>query len=149
MVVDVPYQSLPHTLKSLKIQVVDSLAFARDFVPQDLETPEELFTWLKPQLTYKNDPHNVELLQSFQTLMNNGGKGDCDCFTIAALASCLVLGFNPLYVALAGKGPLVPSHIYAEVYDRSKGKICALDFTNQIYNFQRPYNFKQRLLFRL
>jgi len=149
MVVDVPYQSLPHTLKALKVQVLDSLAFARDFVPEDLQTPHQIFKWLKPQLTFQNDPKNVEFLQSFQTLMKNGGRGDCDCFTIAGLSSCLVNDINPLWVALAGDSHLVPTHIYFEVYDRSKDKICAFDLTNRIYNFQRPYKFKQRLLFRL
>lgn len=149
MVVDVPYQSLEHTLKALKVQVADSLDFASNFIPSDIQSPGELFDYLKPYLHYRNDPKKVELLQSFQTLMNRGGKGDCDCFTIAGLASCVVCDFKPLYVALAGNSIFLPTHIYLEAYDLEDRKICALDFTNQEYDFERPYKFKQRLLFRL
>lgn len=150
MVVSVPYENLTHTLQCIKLQVLDSLDFADEFLPTDIQTPQQLFYFLKSEVQYKHDPKGVELLQCMQTLMDRNGFGDCDCFTITSLASMYILGFKPMYVALVGNSPLNPTHIYTEVYDREKGKICAFDLTNPVYNMQRKtYKFKQRLLFRL
>lgn len=149
MVIEVPYVSLKHTLLCIKLQVKDSLSFVPQYIPSNIDTPRELFEYLKPDLKYKKDPEGVELLQTMQTLMNRNGRGDCDCFTITALACSYYLGFKPLYVVLAGNSALAPSHIYAAMYDRSEGKICAFDLTNPVYNMQRPYKFKQKLLFNI
>jgi hypothetical protein len=149
MIVDVPYNNLEHTLKALKIQVIDSLPYISNYIPNDIETPEQLFRYLKSKTTYKKDPHNVELLQMVPTLMKRGGKGDCDCFTILTLTSCYFLNFKPLYVSLVGKSSIAPSHIYSEVYDRQKNEICPMDLTNPYYCMERSYPFKQRLKFTI
>lgn len=143
------YKDLRSTLLDLKTQVIDSLDFADEFLPDDFEGPRDFFYWLKPQLHYKRDPKNEELLQTFQTLMKRNGQGDCDCFTIASLAACEILGYGPLYVNLVGKTNLIPTHIYIEVFDPTKDKIKVMDFTNPYYNMERTYKFKQRLLFRI
>lgn len=149
MVLDQEYVSLEHTLLALKQQVRDSMPYVHQFVPYNIDTPGELFRFLKPELTYKNDPKGIEFIQTLQTLFKNQGQGDCDCFTVAALASLIFLGYEPVYVAIVGKTKAGPTHIYAEVYDPDKGRITAMDFTNPIYNMQRPYKYKQRLLFDL
>lgn len=149
MVIDKPYVSLKDTLLALKRQVRDSMPYVPQYIPYNIDTPGELFRFLKPELTYKNDPKGVEFIQTLQTLFENDGQGDCDCFTVAALASLIYLHFEPVYVAIVGKTRAAPTHIYAEVYDRDRGKITAMDFTNPVYNMQRKYNFKQRLLFTL
>lgn len=150
MVVDVPYESLEHTLKSLKLQVIDSLPVAHYYIPSTIQTPKELFYFLKPQLTFKSDPRGVEYIQTMQTLLSkNNGFGDCDCFTVTALTSMWYLHFEPMYVDLAGNTTIVPSHIYTSVWDATRGKICPFDLTNPIYNYERPYKFKQRLPFMI
>lgn len=149
MVVDVPYQNLKHTLKALKVQVIDSIPFMSDYIPSDIDTPEELFRYLRTKVTYKSDPKNIELLQCVPTLMDRGGKGDCDCFTILTLSACYYLNFKPQYVALVGRSPKAPSHIYSEVWDPSRGDICAMDLTNPYYNMERNYPYKQRLKFNI
>lgn len=143
------YQSLSHTLKLLKLQVIDSLPYVFDFVTKTYSA-ENLFKQLKKQVTFKNDPPGVEYIQSMQTLFyKNNGLGDCDCFSVAALASLYRCGFDPLYVCLAGKSKMQPTHIYVEVYDPKKDAICPFDLTNPIYNYERPYNFKQRIPFKI
>lgn len=149
MIITQPYVSLSHTLLAMKVQVIDSMPYVSDYIDNSIQTPEELFYTLKPLLTYKKDPHQIELLQTFQTLMEQGGKGDCDCFTIASLACFFYLHFKPCYLTLAGNTLFSPSHVYAEVYDNERGEICAFDLTNPYYDMERPYKFKQRLLFRL
>lgn len=149
MVLDKPYVSLEDTLKLLKLQVRDSINFASDFIPEDLESPQGFFYWLKPQLTFKKDPRGKELLQNFETLMQRNGRGDCDCFTIAALASAQVLQFPMMWVCLTGNTMFAPTHIYTETWDPFRKQICTIDFTNPVYNMQRSYKFKQRLPFYL
>lgn len=149
MVIDVPYVSLKHTLLCLKMQVRDSMPYVEEYLPYNIDSPAELFRFLKPQLNYKNDPSGVEWIRTLQTLLENGGEGDCDCFTVAALASLIWLGFDRVYVAIVGNTRQGPTHIYAEVYDPTKGKITAMDFTNPVYNMQRNYKYKQRLRFQL
>jgi hypothetical protein len=152
--VSVPYQSLKHTLQSLKIQVIDSIPYVADYVPDSIRSPAELFYFLKDKTIYKKDPRGVELLQTITTLLEGNfwgtpGMGDCDCFTILALAANYDLGFGPQYVALAGNNRISPTHIYSEVYDPIKKKICAFDLTNPTYCMERNYKFKQRLNFNI
>jgi hypothetical protein len=150
MVIDKPYVSLKDTLLALKRQVKDSMPYVPQYIPYNIDTPKELFEFLKPQLTYENDPKGVEWIKSMQSLFEeHNGHGDCDCFTTTALAALIYLGFEPVYVAIVGKTKTGPTHIYAEVYDPDRGKITAMDFTNPVYNMQRKYNYKQRLLFQL
>lgn len=144
-----PYKNLTDTLKLLKKQVKDSLPYISSYIPLSLTSPEELFYFLRDKVKYKKDPQGVELLQTVQTLMDKGGRGDCDCFTILTLASCHYLGFSPQEVALVGKTKYAPSHIYSMVYDESKNKMCAMDLTNPYYCMERSYKFKQTLPFNM
>lgn len=147
--VDVPYENLTHTLKCIKLQIQDSIPFADKFIPTNIKSPVELFYFLKENTTYKKDPQGIELIQTFQTLIKNGGKGDCDCFTVTALAACYVCDFKPLYVTIVSNNRFSPTHIYAEVYDRNKAEILPFDLTNPTYGIERSYKFKQRILIRL
>jgi len=149
MVSEQPYKSLKHTLQQLKLQVEDSLPYIGDYIPDRITTPKQLFYYLKSITKYKKDPNGIELLQMAHTLLERNGRGDCDCFTILALAACDELGFGPLYVTIVGNSRLSPSHIYPEVYDEEKGRICVFDLTNPKYDMERPYKFKQRLSFNL
>jgi hypothetical protein len=148
------YKSLQHTIKCLKKQVIDSLPYIAKYVPSDISTPEELFYFLKDLITYKKDPPGVELLQSVQTLFDNNfhgksGHGDCDCFTILALASFEHLGFDPSQVALAGRSEFKPSHIYTRVWDKKKNRYAVFDLTNPYYDMERKYNYKQYIDFMM
>jgi hypothetical protein len=149
------YKSLKHTLLQLKKQVEDSLPHVGKYVPSDIETPEELFYFLRENVKYKKDPKGIELLQTVQTLMSKNnyhgkpGAGDCDCFTILVLASNIHLDFGPQQVALVGKSKISPSHIYSLVYDEEKNKMCAMDLTNPYYCMERSYPYKQTLNFMI
>lgn len=141
-----PYKNLKHTLLALKGQVIDSIPFAEKFIPEYIKSPMELFYFLRHRVTYENDPKGIEYIQTMQTLMNNGGYGDCDCFSVTALASLYICRFQPMYVELASNNKFCPTHIYTSVYDPVKKKICPFDLTNPIYNYERPYKYHQRLL---
>jgi len=143
--VDIPYVDLQHTLKCIKIQIIDSIPFAQKFIPDYIQTPSQLFYFLKDNFIYKKDPIGIEYIQTFQTLIKNGGRGDCDCATVASIASMYVLGFKPLYITIVSNNRFSPTHIYPEVYDSSKGQIIAFDLTNATYGKERSYKFKQRL----
>jgi hypothetical protein len=147
--VEVPYQSLTHTLQSLKIQVYDSLPHIAKYIPSNIDTPKKLFYYLRLRTKYVNDPKGVEFIQMVPTLMENGGKGDCDCFTVLALTAQYYLNFLPQYVDLAGNLKRAPSHIYTSVWDHTQNKVCVFDLTNPYYDMERPYNYHQRLNFKL
>lgn len=132
----------------LKVQIKDSIPFAYRYCPT-FDNPQQLWNWLKPKLKYKNDPATRELFQTFQTLMKNGGRGDCDCFTIAATACMIVQGWDGIYVDLVGYDKEMPVHIYNDIiFD---GKRNVLDFTNPSFDTERThgrkgkYKYRQRL----
>ena len=100
-----PYKNLVHTLQMMAKQINESVEFADQFIPM-VTTPQEIWFVLKDNLTYKNYPPGIELLQSFPSLMNDNywgipGAGDCDCFTIAALA-CAAARSIPARAVIVG-----------------------------------------------
>jgi hypothetical protein len=146
----VPYKDLDHTLLMLKEQVKASIPFARSFLPPGKMTPEQIYRFLSRNCTYVNDPDGIELLQSMRTLFSDRnrhgiyGAGDCDCFTIAALASLYVKGYgNGLGIYLTGRSKNAPSHIYAAIYK------VPFDLTNEKFNEERYYPYKQHIPVKL
>ena len=146
MVLKEKYTTLQRTLDGMQRQIEDSLSFARNFVPRG-ETPRSLFTLLKQHTTYRHDPPGVELLQSMPTLMHNNfygipGAGDCDCFTIAAVACCKVENI-PVRIVVVGNNPKNPTHVYCEVLDG--GKWTAFDLVNEFYGQTKKYRYLSRI----
>jgi len=143
------YPSLSQTLVFLKLQVFDSLNFAEEFLPKKKLYPYQIFNFLKKRITYKNDVDGIEQLQTMQTLFSlnnvhkNIGFGDCDCFTITALASLYVKNYKDLKVILAGRNKVNPCHIYVKV-DGSN-----FDLTEKKFNKARYYPYLQELTFTL
>jgi hypothetical protein len=142
------YRDIVHTMQYLMKQSELSLPFMRGFIPlNEIHTPEEFFNFMKSKTTFIEDPPETELLQTAQTLFTNNfhgvpGGGDCDCLCIAAIAGLYWLNV-PVYVMLAGRQTINPVHIYLKVLD--KGKLKSFDLTEQFYNSEREYPYKQRL----
>ena len=123
MKMKIPYKNIGHTIEMMGKQIQESLDYAEDFTPRDTN-PKELFWILRQNTTYKNDPPGVELLQSMPSMFEDNyhgvsGAGDCDCFTIAAIACCKAAGI-PCRIVIVGNSPIAPSHVYAEVKDNVK-----------------------------
>lgn len=146
------YKSLADTLLHIKQQVRDSMAYAHAHVPE-VETPHDLFKWLKQRCIYKRDPGDTELLLTMQTMMSGKrtgtrGAGDCDDFTITALASLITSGFKDVKVVLVGRSLSHPVHIYVAV--KYKNRLIPFDLTNQYIGQERhTYKYKQVLDFGL
>ena len=143
----VQYKDINQTLKGIRIQVIDSLDYCINEMPQ-FENPEQMFNYLKLMVTYHLDPPGIELLQSVPTLFDENywnipGAGDCDCFTILTLAMCIANGWNNNYIVLVGRSKKAPVHIYsATVFE---GEFYTLDLTNPYIGIERPYKFRQLL----
>ena len=147
MVIKQRYKDINDTLKHIKIQIQDSIPYAKKNIPQ-LSTPEQCFKWLKYRITYKNDPSNIELLQTLPTLLNNNyhgisGAGDCDCFTIAICSILIANGFDNIKICLVGRKKTMPVHIYVCIYDKGERKV--LDLTNPKPKNERSYPYIQEL----
>lgn len=145
------YADLTDTLLHIKKQVIDSLDFANVWLPS-IDDPAELFMYLKDRTTYISDPPGIELIMTMQTMISGSrtgipGGGDCDDFTIAALASLYCIGFTDLRVVLAGRRRTLPVHIYCDVNDGTGWK--AFDLTEDHYGQFRPYPYYQNLTFSL
>jgi len=145
-----PYESLDRTLIMMKRQVIDSLPFAIDFLPEGKMKPSSIFNFLKEETIYFSDPSGIELLQSMPTLFGNNnqhgiyGAGDCDCFTIAALASLIAKGYESgTGIFLVGRSKYCPVHIYASIYG------VPFDLTNNKLGQERNYPYKQYLKFKI
>lgn len=147
----IKYKNLNHALRLFKTQVTESIPYALEELPR-FETPEEAFKYLRKKVTYKRDPKGVELFQTMPTLFENNfhgitGAGDCDCFTIAALATLIANGFTNCGIVLVGRNPLTPVHIYA--YVDYNGKRNYFDLTNRTYDYERSYPFRQEIPYKL
>lgn len=142
-----PYTDINATMKGIRVQVIDSIAWTMDNMPK-FSNPEQMFNQLKSMVTYRNDPPGVELLQSVETLFKNNywgipGAGDCDCFSILVLTACICNGWNDQRIILAGRSKLAPVHIWTEV--KYNGKWYSMDLTQPYVNSTREYKFTQKL----
>jgi hypothetical protein len=138
------YIDIDHTMEKLIVQVKESIPFMRSFLPDWISSPEDLFSFLKPQLIFTPDPPETELLQTSQTLFTDNyhgiaGAGDCDCFSITGLAACYVLQI-PAKIVLAGRSKIQPVHIYLRVMNREKW--IPFDLTEAEINSERFYPLK-------
>jgi transglutaminase-like putative cysteine protease len=107
------------------------------------DNARDIFRQLKAHTTYKNDPPDIELLQSLPTLMDNNywgspGIGDCDCFTIAYTACCIAKGV-PVKIVLAGRQPDQFSHVYNLA--KMNGVWHSADLTESRFGKERPYKY--------
>jgi hypothetical protein len=143
------YKDLNDTLYHLKIQIIHSLDFADQWLPDRNMSPAEIFKLLKKNVIYTPDPPGVELIQTMQTMFdywNNPhgmyGAGDCDCFTVTA-AACLHVCNYPVEIALVGRQSDNAVHIYCMT--GRKYPIVPFDLTNSAYGYERPYPYKQNL----
>lgn len=146
-IIKVPYTDINATMRGIRTQVVDSLNFCVNEMPT-FDNPEQMFKALRNMTTYKNDPPNVELIQSVETLFNQNywgirGAGDCDCFTVLVLAMCCAHGWNEQEIVLVGRSKLAPVHIWSTV--KYNGKRYSMDLTNAFFNIERKYKYIQRL----
>lgn len=97
-------------------------------------------------MTYLHDPPGVELIMTVQTMMKDNphgipGAGDCDDFTVFAIAAALYFNF-PVKMVLAGNRRNNPTHVYAvinfegwHIYDLTAPVIDTVKnytFTNEI-----------------
>jgi len=141
------YAGIDETMYYIKIQIIDSLKYALDNTPK-FQNPEQLFTWLKNKVVYKNDFQNHELLQTMPTLFENNahgipGAGDCDCFTITTCACMIAQDWDNIYIDLVGRAKSHPVHIYSDIIWKGERKV--LDLTNKNFNQERIYPYRQRI----
>ena len=139
-----PYRNISHTIEMMGRQIEESLDYARDWTPVQTN-PKELFWIMRQNLTYKNDPKGIELLQSMPSMMDDNyhgvpGAGDCDCFTIAAIACCKAADI-PCRIVIVGNSAAAPSHVYAEVLD--DGVWTPFDLVNPWYGQTKEYAYKK------
>lgn len=143
------YKDINDTLRHIRLQVLQSMPYIRETSP-GFNHPADLYRYLKDRTTYKNDPRGVELLQRADTLLNGDywgtpGAGDCDCFTICALAFCNYEGW-PMWIKLAGRDKAGPVHIWSGV--KFNGQDIALDLTEKQIGQERTYPYVQKLSFQ-
>jgi hypothetical protein len=149
------YRSTSQALLAVKQQVIDSMPAAERL--NITGTPEVIFYELKNKLQYVPDPSGRELLQQLDTLLNlNGnnfhqmaGAGDCDCFTIAALAVLINAGYSDFQVIIAGRSKQAPVHIWCRVAENDSKKWYNFDLTEKTFDNYRYYRFHQKLNFTI
>ena len=71
------------------------------------------------------------------------GAGDCDCFTIAAVACCIENDI-PVRIVIVGNNADAPSHVYAEVLDPRQGW-TPFDLVNPFYGETKKYTYEKRI----
>lgn len=140
------YKSLLDVLIQICAQAKKGIFFMGRKIPSHITTSQQLFIYLSGCTSYRDDPPGAELIQSPESLFTKNywglpGMGDCDCFTVLAIASALAIGFQikDLEIVLAGNTRNTPKHIYLTI----KGK--PFDLTNAFFNTERNYPFLQHI----
>lgn len=144
MILKKPYKNITDTMLHVKAQIVDSIDFAFETIPNEIQTPEQLFAWLKSKVVFEDDEESVEHLRTMQSLAENNWRGDCDCFTITSVACMIAKNWDNVFIDLVGRKKTYPVHIYSEIIWQGQREV--FDLTNPKFNFERPgYKYRQRL----
>lgn len=132
----IPYPGLPTTIGYLVQQARESVDQVDNYVPAHIHDPGALFSYLKSVTHYRNDPKGVEYIPTVRTLFEkNKGYGDCDCFTVLALASLYRVCGIRANIVLVGYSKFIAKHIYTN-FTRN-GKVVTFDLTNPWYDYER------------
>lgn len=147
----IKYPGLQESLSHFKIQVLDSINYCREFLPDFVNAPDEIFNFCKNRVIYKKDGKN-EVFQTAKTIFENNYHGipgacDCDCMSILLLACLISKGYRNIGIVLVGRNPHNAVHIY--VYCIDKGNKYYLDLTNENFNFERFYPYRQEIPFKM
>ena len=150
MIYKIPYPGLQKSLSHLKIQVLDSVNYCKEFLPDYVNSPDEIFNYCKNRLIYKKDGKN-EVFQTAKTIFENNyhgipGAADCDCMSILLLACFIAKNYKKFGIVLCGRNPNNAVHIYT--YCIKDGIKYYLDLTNDSFNFERYYPYKQEIPFK-
>jgi hypothetical protein len=82
------------------------------------KTPKEeakaVWAWVRSRVKYRNDPQNVEWIQTPYTTLTTVREGDCDDMATAAGALLGALGHTVRTVAVQWVGRANPSHAVLE-----------------------------------
>lgn len=145
MYIQLPYKDIAQVMPYIRIQIRDSVPYARKHF-SGFDSAADLYRELKRITQFEYDPDDMELLQESKTLFEDNwhgipGAGDCDCFTITAIAALLINGFDP-YIILAGNGRSQPSHIYAGFLGRDN-VVVPFDLTEKYCGQRRTYKYYQ------
>lgn len=88
-----------------------------------------LYAWVRQNIRYTRDIHNVEYVKAPQRLIESG-QGDCDDIACLLASLCMALG-NECRFAVVGFEPNNPSHVFCQVAVRgraeggnAKGEAC-------------------------
>ena len=137
------YKSLLDILRQIKKLAYQDKNYMASVLPLNIG-PAELFTILKNNTTFKNDPPNTELLQKPSTLLENNyhgipGAGDCDCFTTLVISSCLALNYPvaKIKIVLGGYNKSEAVHIYNMIYNKP------FDLCQPFFDMKKKYPFYQ------
>jgi hypothetical protein len=141
------YESLEDVLKYIKLQIIESIPYAKSTLPR-FTNPMELFYYLHDRVTYMSDPVTIELIMTMKTMMEGTrtgvpGAGDCDDFTITAAASLYAQGWEKMEIVLAGRTKAAPVHIYLRI--RHDYDWYVFDLTEPEFNLERKYAYYQNL----
>lgn len=146
-IIKIPKTDINQTMKGIHTQVCDSLDYCASKMPV-YDNPYQMYYGLLSMVKYKNDPKNIELLQSVPTLFDANywgtpGMGDCDCMSILVLSMCSVHHWHHQRIVLCGRSKVYPVHIFTEV--EFDGKWYTMDLTKRLFNAHRDYPFYQHL----
>jgi len=143
------YKTADQAVMAIAAQAQKDINFIRRRFPfrGDLN---QAFKMLKKQLTYTEDPAQVELIQRPRTLLSKlnelggPGYGDCDDFTTLAISYALAHNI-PAFIVLAGNGPQ-PGHVYAVLYDENEERWRKFDLTAPVIDVTNKYNHLYKVL---
>lgn len=112
---EIPYNNLEQVIKWIRFKIKESIPFAKNYIPNYITNPEELYYYLRGKVKFIPDPKGVELLQSMPAFIYDNYHGvpfggDCDCMSITAAASLKAIG-EPYKIVLCGNSNR-PSHIF-------------------------------------
>jgi hypothetical protein len=129
----------------IKAQALEGVGYMKRKLPGQMDR-EELFDYLKNNITYKHDPRGIELVHTPKSFFEDNyhgesGAGDCDDFTTVGIAALKAQGVpdSKINIVLTGRTRVVPRHIYLSVDGQT------FDLTNDRIGEERKYPYKQEI----
>lgn len=106
-----------------------------------------IYNTFKKLITYRKDPHQIEMVKSVWKILEEPKVGDCDCVSVLISAAAGALGFPYQFVTIKSDltRPEDWSHVYPRIYVNGQWMGADLTVARAYLGWEPPDVYERKI----